>query len=54
MEMFGAAAVEVDENMKIVDIQIFYDPNPFIAKLMRKGNMTLDEAKARKECPFHH
>jgi len=34
MELFGMSLVEVDEQLRITDLQVFFDPNPFIARLM--------------------
>ena len=55
MELFGSAVVEVDENLKIVDLQVFFDPNPMMARLMRKKGSNPSSVDDNKSptCPFH-
>ncbi|XP_033760563.1 pathogen-related protein-like [Pecten maximus] len=43
LELTGSCVAAVNENLQIVSIEVFYDPNPMIAKLM---NFKLD-----KNCP---
>ena len=43
MELIGTAIAEVDDNLKIIDLQVFFDPNPMLAKMTSKAS-----------CPFHH
>lgn len=34
IEIFGACIARVDENLKILSVEVFYDPNPMMAKLI--------------------
>jgi len=45
MEMIGSAVVLVDDQLKITDLHVFFDPNPMIAKMMN-FKLTPDQ------CPF--
>ena len=42
LELYGVAIAEVNENLKITDLKIFYDPNP----------MLLQFYGGRDKCPF--
>ena len=33
IELYGACIARVDENLKILSVEIFYDPTPMLAKL---------------------
>ena len=37
MELIGTAIAEVDDNLKIIDLQVFFDPNPMLAKMTSKA-----------------
>ena len=37
IELFGAAVATVDDKLLIEEIRVYYDPNPFVAKLMGLG-----------------
>lgn len=57
MEMFGSAVVEVDENLKIVDLQVFFDPHDVLGRLMRKtaaDDGPHDNNFGDSRCPFLH
>ena len=51
LELFGSSVVEVDENLKIIDLQVFFDPHPLLGKLMRRKD-TADDGIPR--CPVQH
>lgn len=53
MELIGSAVVEVDENLKIVDLQVFFDPHPMLARLMMKKDATQSN-NGPSRCPFQH
>ena len=56
MELFGSSVVEVDENLKIVDLQVFFDPHPMLGRLMKRTDAeTADPAgDGPTRCPFQH
>ena len=43
MELFGSCIATVNDDLKITDLQVFYDPNPLMASLMG----------LKKFCPAH-
>ena len=34
IELIGMCVAEVDDQLKITDLQVFFDPNPMLAKMM--------------------
>ena len=34
MELVGMCMAEVDDNLKIVDLQVYFDPHPMLGKMM--------------------
>ena len=45
IELFGILVAKVSDKLKIEELQVFYDPNPFMAKLM---------GYKQGECPILH
>ena len=46
IELFGILVAEVDENLVIQELKIYYDPNPFMAALTERPAGSLS-------CPMH-
>ncbi|XP_045204664.1 uncharacterized protein LOC123557317 [Mercenaria mercenaria] len=46
LEMFGSCVANVSEDLKILSIEVFYDPNIMLKKLTATGE--------KVKCPFHH
>ena len=44
-EMFGSCVVQLNDNMKIQTVEVYYDPNPMMAKLTGFEKTGV--------CPFH-
>ena len=49
LEMSGMGKAVVTPELKIVDIEVFYDPSAFMAKLMR---LNRNGGNAKGACPF--
>lgn len=55
MELVGSSVVEVDENLKIIDLQVFFDPHPILGRLMKRKDAEVDPAgDGPTRCPFQH
>ena len=37
LELIGMCAATVDEQLKITDLQVYFDPNPMLARMTRKN-----------------
>ena len=49
MELTGSAVAHVTEDLKIINFKVYYDPNPFMAKLI---GFKLDSQNSGGGCPF--
>ncbi|KAK8706283.1 hypothetical protein V6N13_049855 [Hibiscus sabdariffa] len=52
VELYGLATVKVDENLKVEEVEVYYDPAQLFAGLL-KGLSMSDSPTQASACPFH-